>query len=117
MHRILKDDLHINATCRKTNLIDGFLSKFNIDEEDLNVDGKSLFNTQSGVISLPLLKTIMMEKGKNLSVKELLESKDDWMFDHEVYKENHLTCIADISIPDDYLDDKYQQEMMFFGGH
>lgn len=114
LHRILKEDLHISATCRKTNLIDVFLSKFKIDEEELNVDGKSLFNTQAGVISLPLLKSIMIEKGNNLSVKDLLDSKDEWLFDHEVYKENHLTCIAEISIPDNYDEENYLHEWMFF---
>lgn len=114
LHRILKDDLGITATCRKNDLIAGFLSKYIISEEEINVDGKRLFNTMSGVICLDSFKKTMQGLGSDISIQKMLSMRNLWLFKHEQFKQNHLTCLANIEIPENISLERYKSDLDFF---
>lgn len=113
LNRILKDDLHIEASCRKHDLISGFLTSYVIPNEDININAQNLFNTNTGVISLEDFKITMASQGENIDVKSLVASKNSWLFAHNDFKENHLTCLSEIEIPETVDVLKYDSDISF----
>ena len=104
----------VNAVVRKKAKIAQFFSAYEISEDEFNIDGENLFVIKNGIIDLRKLKDVYQnftEEERGLAT--LLERKSDWFFPHELYKENHLTTMAPVSIPDVFDEAKFKCDMAF----
>lgn len=114
LNDILLNDLGIEETCRKNDMKKTFLAEHSIPQEELNIEGENLFCCESGVIDLISLREIYESSEKEFSIETLYERKSDWLFPHEMYKDNHITCFAPISIPDIFNKEQFEEDMSFF---
>ena len=90
-----------------------FISHFAKTDKDMDVDTDFLLVVQNGVVDL--CKVLGVWKGlENPTVQKLWEQKDKWLFSHEDFKENHLTHIANVFVPDVWHAEKYFEEIEFF---
>lgn len=90
-----------------------FIAHFAKTEAEMNIDSDFLFVVQNGVVDLR--KVLEAWKMMDIpTVKGLWSRKDNWLFSHEDFKANHLTYISNVSIPDGWVDEKYEQEIEFF---
>lgn len=113
MNSVLLDDLGIEASCRKNDLKKTFLARRCISEKELNIDGKFFFNTKSGVIDLIKLKELAEELGENFNGETLIRNREKWLFPHEDFKDNHFTCLAPITIPETFDEEKFKKDIAF----
>ena len=113
MNAVLLEDLGVEASCRKNDQKKTFLSKRSISEKELNIDGKFSFNTESGVIDLIQLKSLADELGDSFNGQTLIANRDRWLFPHEEFKDNHLTCLAPITIPKSFYEEKFKADIDF----
>lgn len=90
-----------------------FISHFAKTEEEMNIDSDFLLVIQNGVIDLRKVLEAW-KKMEQPTLKELWNQKDTWLFSHETFKKNHLTHIANVSIPDEWNEEKYESEIAFF---
>lgn len=90
-----------------------FISHFAKTENEMNLDSDFLLVVQNGVVDLRNVLEIWKMMA-NPTVKELWKQKDKWLFSHEDFKANHLTHIANVFIPDEWDDEKYDEEIEFF---
>ena len=89
-----------------------YLSHFSITDEEFEVDTEFLINTESGVIDL----RNVLECWKSLrkpSVAGLMALKKHWLLPHENFKENYLTHMAKISLPENFDNEKFEADMDF----
>ncbi len=90
-----------------------FIAHFAKTEEEMDIDSDFLLVVQNGVVDLRKVLEVWKMMGTP-TVKSLWEKKDRWFFSHEDFKDNHLTHIANVSIPDEWSDEKYSSEIEFF---
>lgn len=90
-----------------------FISHFTKTEDEMDLDSDFLLVVQNGVVDLRKVLEVWKMMA-NPTVKALWEQKSSWLFPHEDYKENHLMHIANVSVPDEWDDDKYIKEIEFF---
>lgn len=90
-----------------------FISHFSKKEEEINIDSDFLIVGENGVVDLRKVLESWKMMG-NPTLKGLWEQKDYWFFSHEYFKDNHLTYIANFTIPDQWNDEKYDAEIEFF---
>lgn len=90
-----------------------YLSHFSITDEEFEVDTEFLINTESGVIDLRNVLECwkLLEKP---SVAGLMALKKHWLLPHENFKENHLTHMAKISLPENFDNEKFESDLDFF---
>ena len=105
------------ACNRMRNHIVSFMSRYVIKESEFNLNAENLFVTENGVIDLECLKRVWEQLPENeKNIKELFALKDEWLFPHENYKENHLTTMAPIEIPDELDIDQFYEDINFIKG-
>ncbi|MDD7612228.1 MAG: hypothetical protein PUJ82_15070, partial [Spirochaetales bacterium] len=114
LNEVLLDALGVEATCRKNDLKKSFLARRCVPEKELNIDGEFFLNTESGVIDLVQVKKLADELGDRFNGQTLIENREKWLFPHEDFKENHLTCLAPINIPESFDEEKFMADIDFF---
>lgn len=90
-----------------------FISHFSISDEEFEVDTEFLLNTESGVIDLREVVRCW-KLLENPSIAGLMGLKDYWLFSHEQFKQNHLTKMATVSLPEEFDEKKLELDMEFF---
>lgn len=90
-----------------------FISHFSISDEEFEVDTEFLLNTESGVIDLREVVRCW-KLLENPSIAGLMGLKDYWLFSHEQFKQNHLTKMATVSLPEEFDEKKLESDLDFF---
>lgn len=89
-----------------------FISQFILAPEKCDVDTDFLLVIENGVIDLrEVLRCWKMME--NPSVEGLYDLKSSWFFPHSKFKENHLTHMATVALPDAFDATEYSEDMDF----
>ena len=98
---------------RQDLLIKNYIAHFAVSADKIDVDTDFLLVILNGVIDLR--KLLICWKLLDIkTIEELYKMREKWFFPHIKYKNNHLTHIANVSLPDNFDSEKYSNDIKFF---